>query len=597
MKRNTFLILILTLVCFTARAGHKVTVQGKVWADRIGWDKNYMMSLDADRLLAGFREVAHIDTKGVRRYGGWESTDLRGHTMGHWMTAMAMWVAQSGDKAAVQRLDYVVHSLAQCQEANKTGYLSAWGEKMLDTVEDTGRGWAPYYTIHKILQGLLDVYTYTQNMEALTVAQRLGDYLASRAEYIIERNAHENDPNWTERAGRNKQVSWEQALEIQETGGFAEAMLNLYAITQNDRHLTTARLFHQMSKLNPAIQNIDELHMGKEPNHNHANTTIPQFIGAARDAQLTGNEPMERAAENFWKMVTGHRSYCIGGTGHHEHWNMPADHVADELTGQTAETCCTYNLIKLSNLLFDRSHKAKYAEYVERALCNHILSSIQPETANFMYFHPTNPGAIRTYGENNDCFWCCTGSGMENPMRYAESIYYEDETNNQLFVNQFIGSTMEGVLMMQSEFPADDKAIITMLCDTTMTLMVRKPTWCGNFKIKGAKGKEMDGYIRIERKWKKGDKVHLLFPMDERKEFAPGSNEIYCLLRGPLVMAGITAPNAFEKKDVTLTDNFFNGVSKRFESRMDVPVYDKSYNCVPLYELGNYRFTIYWKLK
>lgn len=587
----------LALVFSTARAGHKVTVQGKVWADRIEWGKNYMMSLDADRLLAGFREVAHIDTKGVMRYGGWESTDLRGHTLGHWMTAMALSVAQCGDKVAAERLQYVVHALAQCQEANQTGYLSAWDERMLDNVEDTGLGWAPYYTIHKILQGLLDVYTYTHNKEALTVARRLGDYLASRAAYIIERNAHEKDPNWKERAGRVKQVSWQQALEIQETGGYTEAMLNLYAITRDKGHLATARLFHQMSKLNPAIQHIDELHTGKEPNHNHANTTIPQFIGAARDAQLTGNEPMGRAAENFWEMVTGHRTYSIGGTGHHEHWNMPAGHIAEELTGQTAETCCTYNLIKLSNLLFDMSHKAEYAEYVERALCNHILSSIQPLTANFMYFHPTKPGTIRTYGENNDCFWCCTGSGMENPMRYAESIYYEDKASNQLFINQFIGSTMEDVLVMQSEFPADDKAVITLLCDTTLTLMVRKPTWCNDFKVKGAKGKVVDGYLRIARSWKKGDKVRLSFPMKERKEFAPGSREVFSILRGPLVMAGITDPDAFERKDVTLTDNFFNGVAERYDSKMDVPVYDESYNCVPLYELGNYRFTIYWKEK
>lgn len=587
----------LTIVSFTASAGHKVTVQGKVWADRIEWDRNYLLSLDPDRLLVGFREVAGVDTKGLKRYGGWESTDLRGHTIGHWMTAMAMLVAQSDDELAAQKLDYVVRSLAECQEATGTGFLSAWGEKMLDTVEDTGRGWAPYYTIHKILQGLLDVYTYTRNEEALTVARRLGDYLASRADYIIERDAHANDQNWMEREGRNKRVSWEQALEIQETGGYTEVMLNLYAVTGNERYLSTARLFHQMSKLIPASQNIDELHKGEEPNHNHANTTIPQFIGAARDAQLTGNEPMRQAAENFWKMVTEHRSYSIGGTGHHEHWDLPADHIADELTGQTAESCCTYNLIKLSNLLFDMAHRAEYAEYVERALCNHILSSIQPETANFMYFHTMKPGTIRTYGENDDCFWCCTGSGMENPMRYAESIYYEDEDNNRVYVNQFIGSTMEGVLKMESEFPSDDEAVITMLCDTTMTLMVRKPTWSDNFKVKGVKGKEIDSYVMIERNWKKGDKVRLSFPMKEMKEFAPGSDEVFSVLRGPLVMAGITDPEEFEQKDVTLKDNFFNGLTERYDSNMDVPVYDKSYKCVPLYELGNYRFTVYWKAK
>jgi len=595
--KKTLWIIVLVIVTFTVSAGHRVTVQGKVWADRIEWDRNYMMSLDVDRLLVGFREVAAVDTKGQQLYGGWENSDLRGHTMGHWMTAMAMFVAQSGDEVAAQRLSYVIHSLAECQEAIGTGFLSAWGEEVLDKVEDTGQGWAPYYTIHKILQGLIDVYAYTQNEEALKVAIKLGDYLASRAQYIIERNGHEGDQNWKEREGRNKLYSWEQTLEIQETGGYTEAMLNLYAITGNEHYLTTARLFHQMNKLSPASQGIDELDSSEDSNHNHVNTTIPQFIGAARDAQLTGNQQMWLAAENFWKMVAEHRSYSIGCTGHHEHWNLPADHIADELTGQAGETCCTYNFIKLSNLLFNMTQKVKYAEFVERSLCNHILSAIQPETANFMYFHTVKPGTIRTYGENRECFWCCLASGMENPMRYAESIYYEDEGNSRLYVNQFIGSTMEGVLKMESEFPADDKAVITMLCDTTLTLMIRKPTWSNNFRVKGVKWTETDGYVKVQREWKRGDKVRVSFPMNEWREFAQGSDEIFSVLRGPLVMAGITDPNEFEQKDVTLRDYFYHGLTERYDSNMGVPVYDKSYKCVPLYELGNYRFTVYWKAK
>ena len=575
----------------TTRIGHRVTVEGKVWTERQGWNRDYMLSLDVDRLLAGFRQQAHLDTKGAALYGGWESTELRGHTLGHWLTAMSLYVSQTDDKAAASRLTYVVHSLAECQAAIGTGFLSAWDERMLDNVEDTGQGWAPYYTIHKILQGLIDAYTYTHNAEALTVAERLGDYLATRAEYIKTRNSNST---FTEKPGRQVRVSWEQALEIQETGGYPEAMLNLYALTQNDRYLSTARLFHQMSKLVPASKGIDELHTGEEHNHHHANTTIPQFIAAARDAQLKNDETMLKAAKNFWEMVVRHRTYSIGSTGHHEHWNLPPDRIIDELTPQAGETCATYNMIKLSNLLFSMEPRAEYAEYVERALCNHILSSIQPQTANFMYFHTVKPGTPRTYGSNKDIFWCCTGSGMENPGRYAESIYFEDTANNRLYVNQFIGSTMEGVVRLDSEFPAAEEATLTLLCDTTMDISIRRPSWSKGFKIRGVKGKEQDGYVTISRQWKKGDKLRIIFPMDERKEYVLGSDEVYSILHGPLVMAAKTDETPLSPEEVTLTDNFFGSVPERYDSKMEIPVYTRNQPLIPLYQLGNYRFTIYW---
>jgi len=554
-----------------------------------------MLSLDVDKLLAGFREQAHLDTKGVTKYGGWESTDLRGHTLGHWLTAMSIYVSQSDDKDAAARIEYAVHSLRECQNAIGTGFLAAWDERMLDIVEDTGQGWAPYYTVHKILQGLIDNYNYTGNAEALASAKSLGDYLALRADYIKQRNAGKDNHSFIERQGRHARVSWEQALEIQETGGYSEAMLNLYALTGNESYLETARLFHQMNKLEPASRGIDELHTGSEHNHHHANTTIPQFIAAARDAQLTGDEKKLTSARNFWDMVVNHRTYNIGSTGNHEHWNLPADRIIDELTSQAGETCATYNMIRLSNLLFSMEPRAQYAEYVERALCNHILSSIQPGTSNFMYFHTVKPGTPRTYGQNKECFWCCTGTGMENPVRYAESIYFEDLEHNRLYINQFIGSTMEGVVKLESNFPESDEATLTLLCDTTMQIYIRKPSWSSRFKIKGAKGKLADGYVTLERKWKKGDKIRISFPMDDHNEYVLGSNEVYSILHGPLVMAAKTDDTQLQQEEVTVTDNFFNKVPAEYDSNMDIPSFNASQTLTPLYKLGNYRYTVYWK--
>lgn len=525
-------------------------------------DVKFVKSLDADRLLYHFRQRANLSQpNGATSYGGWESTDLRGHTLGHYLSALSLLYAQHGEDEVKARIDYVVQTLHEVQVATGSGYLSAFGESMLDRVESDGSGWAPYYTLHKILQGLIDAHVYGGSEQALSVADKFGSYVYGRTVRLTDKEA------------------WVRVLDIMEVGGFAEAMFNLYQLTGKDEHLKGGQFFQQMTKLLPSAEGRDILADNRTYNFHHSNSTIPQFIAAEREYELTGDGTMLDAARNFWDNVVEHRSYCNGSTSFREHWNLMPDRLSQELGVRAGETCCTYNLIRLSNDLFRMLRNPKYAEYVERATLNHIMGTINPENSNFMYFHTQLPGSFKWYGHNTDVFWCCTGTGMENHLRYGQSVFFGQQ--DTLYVAQFFPAQLEwkekGLTFEQeTNFPHEEAIRLNVTeGKAKATLKVRVPSWCDGFSVKvngkKPKGKLQNGFYCISRSWREGDCVEMELPMHLRVEPLKDNANIAAIYYGPLVLAGDLGTDGVTEARVNISDNFFGGVPSFMNPTKPVP--------------------------
>ncbi len=499
-------------------------------------DKKYLLSLDADRLLHMFRVTAGLPSS-AEPYGGWEAPkgELRGHSMGHYLSACALMYASTSDAKLKTRVDYIVSELAKCQEAipaqgyNK-GFLSAYPESFFDRVDACKPVWAPYYTLHKILAGLLDAHEHCGNPQALDVLVKMADWLKLR----IARLSYEQQQN---------------ALK-NEHGGINEAFANLYAITGNPDHLKLAVAFNHEVIFDPLARSEDKL------NGLHANTQIPKIIGAAREYELTGEKRFGDVASFFWERVALHRSYCIGGHSDREHFH-PIEESSKHLSPATAETCNTYNMLKLTRHVFTWEPSARTMDFYERALFNHILASQDPKTGMMIYFASLKPGHFKSYSTPTNSFWCCTGTGMENHAKYADTIYFHD--NDSLYVNLFISSELmwkdKGLVVRQeTKFPESDTTQLTFTCakPTKLALKIRKPAWAGDFAVL-VNGKSAEppphvgGYVTLQREWKSGDEVAVRMPMALHTEAMPDSPNVIAVCYGPIVLAGELGTAGLEK--------------------------------------------------
>ncbi len=488
-------------------------------------DEQYLLSLSVDQLLHDFRVNAGLPSQ-AKPLGGWEAPDceLRGHFVGHYLSACAMMYASTGEQRLKDNAAAVVSGLAECQDKLGQGYLSAFPESFLDRVEKRVQVWAPYYTLHKILAGLEDMYVYCDNRQALEVAKKFADW-------VIARNAPLTDAQM-------------QAMLGTEHGGMNETLANLYALTGEDKYLKISLRFNHHSVIDPAEHQADKL------TGLHANTQIPKFIGTARQYELTGDAVLQTASLFFWSTVTGERSYVIGGHSDGEMFS-PKEHLSQALGRNTTETCNTYNMLKLTRHLFCWDPKVEYADYYERALYNHILASQNPVTGMMCYYVPLRSGSKRDYNTPTDSFWCCTGTGVENHTKHTDSIYFHDDQD--LFVNLFIASQLEwrekGItLRQQTSFPATDSTELRFTCDkpALLTLNIRQPFWATNgFEVAVNGDKQSSGssgFLRIHRTWTSGDTVTVRMPFALRTEaFADNPNR-FALLYGPLVLAAAVEP-------------------------------------------------------
>jgi uncharacterized protein len=576
--------------------------------DAMERDHKYLLELDADRFLHNFRVTAGLPST-AKPLGGWEKPDceLRGHSVGHYLSACALMYASTGDERLKARAETIVAELAKCQEAlpqqgyNK-GFLSAYPESFFDRVDAAQKVWAPYYTLHKIMAGLLDVRVYCGNRQALEVLEKMADWLKFR----VDRLSHDQ----MQRALRN------------EHGGMNEVLANLYAVTGNPEHLRLARAFNHETVFDPLARGEDRL------DGLHANTQIPKMIGAAREYELTGETRFRDIATFFWERVALKRSYVIGGHSDREHF-FPIDQFSKHLSPDTAETCNTYNMLKLTRHLFEWEPSAETMDFYERALYNHILASQDPEQGMFVYLMSLKPGHFKSYSTPEDSFWCCVGTGMENHGKYGDTIYFRD--NNSLYVNLFIASELTWkekglVVRQQTRFPEQDRTRLTMKCDkpVKLALNIRFPSWAQSGMTVTVNGRRQSikskpgSYVTVERQWRNGDTVEVRLPMSLRLETLPGDPKTVAILYGPIVLAGelgtTNMPSPYVRNQTDLNKVPSPPVPVFVSDAKDVlnhvkPVARKpltfqtkgigkpqDVTLIPFYRMHHQRYSVYWSL-
>lgn len=494
-------------------------------------DIRYLLGLDPDRLLAPYLKEAGLAPK-AGNYTNWENTGLDGHIGGHYLSALSYMYAATGNQEIKGRLDYMLGELKRCQDAAADGYLSGvpngrkiWKEIEEGNIQASGfglnGGWVPLYNIHKIYAGLRDAYLQTGNETAKEMLVKLTDWMLRLVSRLSDDQL--------------------QDMLRSEHGGLNETFADVAAITGDERYLKLAHRFSHQLVLQPLLQQEDKL------TGMHANTQIPKVIGFKRIADVEGNRDWSEAARYFWETVVKHRSITIGGNSVREHFH-PADDFSSMLTSeQGPETCNTYNMLRLTKMLYETSADAAYMDFYERALYNHILSTQDPVQGGFVYFTPMRAGHYRVYSQPQTSFWCCVGSGMENHARYGEMIY--GHKDNNLYVNLFIPSTLqwgEVKIEQQTAFPDEEGTTLVVSprkAGKAFAVNFRLPEWAKQEELRLSVNDEpqkviiKDGYIHLTRSWSQGDKVRLELPMHLRAIALPDETSNYSLLYGPIVLA------------------------------------------------------------
>jgi hypothetical protein len=552
---------------FDAKTKVKLNVQPKAFAfelsdvkilegpfkNAMDKDAAYLLCIDPNRLLHRFYANAGLPVKGDV-YGGWESDGLSGHTLGHYLSAISMAYISTGNSEFKNRADEIVNELERCQKARKTGYVGAIPNE--DTLFakiahgeirsggfDLNGGWSPWYTVHKVMAGLVDAYLYADNEKALRVVCGMADWTGTIVNNLTE----------------------EQRLKMLncEYGGMNDVLANLYALTANKKYLDLSHKFNDEFVMGKLAQKIDPM-PGK-----HSNTNVPKAVGSIRRFEFTGSKEDSTIGAFFWNTMVHHHSYVIGGNSSYEYCGE-ADKLNDRLSDNTCETCNTYNMLKLTKHLFCLNPNQELADYYERALYNHILASQNPTDGMMCYFVPLRMGTHKQFSDQFNTFTCCVGSGMENHVKYAESIYFKS-IDGGLYVNLFIPSEVNWkskgiVLKQETGFPEKDKIKLTLLASSSskFPLYIRNPKWAGKGVQIVVNGKDykapknMSGFWVINRTWKNNDVIELTYPMDIHTESIPDNSNRIAFLYGPVVLAaqlGKDTPDPVFGTPVLLTDN------------------------------------------
>lgn len=513
---------------------------------------SYLLSFDTDKLLAGFRETAGLDMNNSTRYGGWETSLIGGHTMGHYLTACAQAYesadSDSESKAALyEKITTIIDELSICQQNSKgeTGFIFGATvldinnvELQFDNVEHrktniTTEAWVPWYTMHKLIAGITDVYKLTGYEPALTVASLLGDWVYNRTS------------QWTDAV--------KGVVLAVEYGGMNDCMYELYSITGDEKHAAAAHSFDQDALFERVLAGGENV-----LNNLHANTTIPKFLGALNryktlDGVTINGEQIDASkyleyAKAFWQMVIDNHTYITGGNSEWEHFGE--DGILDaERTNCNCETCNSYNMLKLSRELFKITGDSKYIDYYETAYYNSILSSQNPETGMTTYFQAMSTGYFKVYGEQFNKFWCCTGSGMENFTKLGDTIY--SYSGRSIFVNLYVSSVLEAeeqavTLTQTSAIPLSDtvefKVAVKNGTEADVELRFRIPDWAAGDMVITVNGVNTayavaGGYAVIAGPRKNNDVIQVQIPEEVKAYSLPDNDDVYAFKYGPVVLS------------------------------------------------------------
>jgi DUF1680 family protein len=505
----------------------EVRLQDGPLKQSVEWNRNYMMRLSVDRLLHTFRLNAGLPSS-AQPLGGWEApnVELRGHFVGHYLSACGLMYAATGDQEIKAKGDQIVSALAVCQKSlGSSGYLSAFPSELFDRLDALKRVWAPFYTLHKIMAGLLDMHTQASNAESLEVLLGLARWVDT----------------WT----ASKTPEHMQEILDNEFGGMNEVLYNLAGVTRDDRWAVVGDRFTKIKFFNPLAVRKDELR------GLHANTHMPEAIGAARRYELSQDPRYRNVAEFFWETVVESRTYATGGSSNKEHWETEPNRLGVELEDSShhQECCCAYNMMKLSRHLYAWTAQPKYIDYYERNLFNHRLGTIQPETGLTSYFLSMTPGAWKTIATEDHGFWCCNGTALEEFSKLNDTIYFHDDRG--VYVNLYVASDLHweqrGIHLRQTtQFPLEPRTTIVVDGSTSEPwfLNLRIPSWTSHDVAVSINGKPVDGiaapgsYFSVKRVWKRGDRVELQLPMEMTVEPIPDNPSWKALTYGPLVLAG-----------------------------------------------------------
>jgi DUF1680 family protein len=503
-------------------------------------DVAYIMSLEPDRLLSRFRKFAGLEPK-APEYAGWESQTISGHTLGHYLTAAAKLYEATSDEKVRDRIAYIVDELAACQAKWGNGFVGGFPRSREVFAEikagdirsagfDLNGLWVPWYVQHKLYIGLVDAYY-------ATAIAKIKPILVGSTDWA-----------WNVVGGLTD-VQFQKMLDC-EHGGINEAFAEIYALTGYPPALRLAERFYHKRILDPLSQEKDIL------TGVHGNTNFPKLIGLVRLYQLTGKAAYAKAASFFWDRVTGDRTYATGGNTDEEYF-FPSDQFARHLTTHTTESCNTYNMLKLTRQLFALDAKASRFDYYERALLNHILGMQDPEKGLFTYFTPLRAGGFKVYCTPFDSFWCCTGSNLENHVKYGDSIYFHDASG--LYVNLFIPSVLDFKarkmrVILQTRYPEDGLVRLEVFADNPVrtAIRIRRPGWATDAVMVEVNGKPVAStaaageYLVLDRVWKNGDEIRLTLPMKLRTEPLPGAPAIVAYFHGPVLLAGLLGKEGIE---------------------------------------------------
>ncbi len=600
-----------------------VIVTDERCAHALALEISYLRSLEAGRLLAGFYENSGIRTAFVP-YGGWEEKLIAGHTMGHYLSALAQAATNAGVEKAtraelLKKLQYIVKELAFCQEhtLGKRGFLWAaprvegGAEAQFDNVE-RGRtnikreAWVPWYTMHKILAGLLDAYRLAGLPLALTVAEKLGDWAAERA---LSWDAHTR----------------KRVLAV-EYGGMNDALYTLYSFTGNPAHARAAHVFDEEPLFDEILRGGRDVLKEK-----HANTTVPKILGALNryltlhertlDGKKIDAERYLNVARAFFDTVVERHTYVTGGSSEWERFG--ADYVLDaERTNCNCETCITYNMLKLSRALFCLTGEEKYVDYYDNAFTNSILPSQNPETGMTTYFQPMAGGFFKVFSRPFDKFWCCTGSGMENFTKLGDSAFFR--RGDEIFIEQYLAARVdEGdvAFTLECDFPMRDRATLRLTCAAAPTVFrFRIPDWASESMRLAVNGKrpnfrEEGGHIAVELC--EGDELTFRIPVTVTLKGLPDGDALAFRYGGVVLSADLGTEEMEETEtgvDVTIPAKR-KMASERiyFPDLADVLEYpekylvregdsfrltggDVSYTFLPHYRRYRERYAIYFRL-